>query len=136
MHALVSLCRANEHLHPSRVFYDLLEGLTQVTLSLMFAAVTPGRVEKVDGPTRGVTTAGGCACTGKALYCQSCVGNSLYYRTYRQLSALMMEKLQITSVRLPISHLDALQLWHSNHAMRPKQLSVQKAACTCKIVGF
>ena len=27
-----------------------------VTLELMFAAVTPGRVEKVDGPTRGFTT--------------------------------------------------------------------------------
>lgn len=48
--------------------YDLLEGSTQVTLSLMFAAVTPGRVEKVDGPMRGVTTARACACTGKTFF--------------------------------------------------------------------
>jgi len=55
----------------------LLEGSTQDTLSLMFAAVMPGRVENVDGPTRGVTIARGCLCSGVALLLADCAERSV-----------------------------------------------------------
>lgn len=77
-----------------RCTQDLLEGSTQVTLELMFAAVTPGSVENVEGPTRGVTR-GFCAgaaeelpalcievATRPLLYaCNSCAACPAHHRT-------------------------------------------------------
>ena len=75
MHALVDLALAIGKGQPQ----VLVEGSTQDTLSLMFAAVTPGRVENVDGPTRGVTIARGCLCFSTALLPGDCAERSVMY---------------------------------------------------------
>jgi len=74
-HSPVDLALANGHWKGQP--QALLEGSTQDTLSLMFAAVTPGRVENVDGPTRGVTIARGCLCSGVALLLADCAERSV-----------------------------------------------------------